>query len=506
MGLRINTNVISLISQRNLGKTAKGLKTSLERLSSGYRINSARDDAAGLAISEGLTSQVRGLRQAIRNANDGIGFLATAEGALAEDTNIAQRIRELAIQAANGTLSAADRGYLNNEAQALIDEFERIAQQTDFNGVKLLDGSFETTNLQVGIQKGRSIAFSIGDARSSQLGAYAAASGAYFAINSALTGANLTINGYAIGAAAADGISYAAVAASADKYSAIAIAEAINALSATSGVDATVEQNTLTLDTSTAAFFAAGGDIGTDDLKINNVSVSGSDITTVAGIVSAVNAVKNQTGVLASVNTSDASAIDFVASDGRNIVFTFASGGSAAAEGDAKIGKVFNVTANGSAFGGMSAGVISGSGTYINVSRVTLTSADAFTTAGTNVSNLLGMTATTTNVNLATALNSVDISTVTGAGNALKVMDNAMKRLASLRSSLGAVSNRLDSTVSNLGTVLENVSAANSQIKDTDVAAETAELTRSQILQQAGISVLQQANVSAQVALALLRF
>jgi len=518
MGMRINTNVISLTAQRNLGKTQKGLQTSLTRLSSGYRINSARDDAAGLAISEGLTAQVRGLNQAIRNANDGIGFLMTAEGAMAEDATIFQRIRELAIQSSSGTLSADSRSYLNLEAQALISEVDRIATQTDFNGVKLLDGSFQTTALQVGTLKGRSISFGIGNARTNQIGAVASISGAYYSvvtgISTAISGANLKINGYFIGAATNDGTSYAGTF-SADVFSAIAIARAVNNSTGTTGVTAYTEVNQINL---LCSFSNVGaGTINSGDFFINNVGVTGSGVTNVANLVTAINNVKNQTGVVATADASVAGQIDLQAADGRNIVFTFGTMSTVTAQG---INSVFNISQNSAtAFGTISAGGVSTmsniyNASFINVGRVTLSSSAAFTVTSataTSVSNMVGMVggaslSATVTVNTATALNSVDISTITGAQNALNVLDNAMKQISGLRAALGATSNRLQSTISNLGTVLENLSSANSQIKDTDVSSETAELTRQQVLQQAGISVLQQANISSQVALTLLRF
>ena len=167
MGFRINTNILSLQGQRSLIKTSKAMAKALERLASGSRINRSGDDAAGMAVSEGLNAQVRGIRMAIRNANDAIGFVQTADGALGEITNIVQRLRELAIESSNGVISNLDRGHLNTEAQALLDEFNRIARQTDFNGVKLLDGSFSTKDLQVGPNQGDVISFSIGDGRTS---------------------------------------------------------------------------------------------------------------------------------------------------------------------------------------------------------------------------------------------------------------------------------------------------------------------------------------------------
>jgi flagellin len=155
--LRINTNIASLTAQRNLSNTTKALSRAMERLASGKRINSARDDAAGLAISEGLNSQVRGLARASQNMNEAQGFLQTADGAMAEQMNLVQRMRELAMQSANGTLSKSDRSSLDLEYQQLLQEFARIANQTSFNGVKLLDGSFGTKSVQVGVNKGESM-------------------------------------------------------------------------------------------------------------------------------------------------------------------------------------------------------------------------------------------------------------------------------------------------------------------------------------------------------------
>ena len=159
--MRINSNILALTSARQLAQTTKAFQRSLERLASGSRVNSARDDAAGMAIGTGLESQRRGMLQAIRNMNDARGFLGTAEGALTAQTDLIQRMRELALQAANGTLSDKDRGYLNSELQQLVEEFNRISSQTEFNGVKLLDGSFETTDLQIGATKGQTISFNI---------------------------------------------------------------------------------------------------------------------------------------------------------------------------------------------------------------------------------------------------------------------------------------------------------------------------------------------------------
>ena len=228
----INTNIASLNAQRNLSTSQNSLNTSLQRLSSGLRINSAKDDAAGLAISERLTSQIGGLNQAARNANDGISLAQTAEGALGQIGSNLQRIRDLAVQAANGTNSASDRAALNNEASQLISEINRVATQTNFNGVNLLDGSFTSQSFQVGANSGETISISsIASARSSALGVGSSSSysatinsgGAVNTASTALTAGGITINGYSVGASASDGVSFAN-----SSGSAIAKAAAVN--------------------------------------------------------------------------------------------------------------------------------------------------------------------------------------------------------------------------------------------------------------------------------------
>jgi len=268
MGLRVNTNVIAIKAQRYLLENGKLLNQALERLASGSRINSAGDDAAGLAISEGLRSQVKGLRRAILNANDALGFLSTAEGAMGEQTGIVQRLRELSIQAANGTLSNTDRGFLNNEAQALLEEFQRIASSSEFNGVFLLDGSFTTTTLQVGTQKGQTIAFNIGDARSTSIGALASLSGAQGNING--FGGSFTINGIAISQATTTDDTVSTIN---NSYSALAIAKKINLKQGQTNVKASVLESVVTIyDLSFGAF---DGILSGSDLQINGLDIAG---------------------------------------------------------------------------------------------------------------------------------------------------------------------------------------------------------------------------------------
>ncbi len=504
MGLRINTNVLSLNAQRSLMHTTKALSRSLERLSSGSRINRAGDDAAGLAISEGLNSQVRGLRQAVRNANDSLGFLNTAEGALAEMTNLTQRLRELAIQAANGAIGNRERGFLNDEMEALLQEMNRIANQTEFNGTKLLDGTFSQTDLQVGVNKGDVIGFTIGDARTSQLGALAIISGAQNRLQNTF---DLTIGGVAItDISTFDNVSPAGVG-----YSALAISKAINAKSGLTNVQATALETQVNLNNLQFNMYKKSLDAG--DFKINNVDVVGS-----AGnfdeLLQVINDVSSSTGVRARMNGTNN--IQLYATDGRNIRVSVISSTILTAVADNKVNALFTLTDNQQGVGLNGRNVIFGStgtlaagtlsdGTLLS-GAIELRSSKSIVISGNDSSRAMGFADKVISVDKGNAVFGINVSTQSNAQNALSTIDATLSQLNAIRSSLGAVQNRLDSTIRNISIGLENISSAQSQIKDADIAAETAELTRAQILQQAGIAVLGQANASSQVALGLLQF
>ena len=529
MGLRINTNVASLNAQRNLSNTSKALGRSLERLSSGSRINRAGDDAAGLAISEGLSAQVRGLRQAVRNANDSLGFLNTAEGALAEITNITQRFRELAIQAANGAIGNRERGFLNDELGALLEEFNRIATQTEFNGTKLLDGSFQETDLQVGVNKGETISFTIGDARSSSLGALAVVSGAQGALADFASNDDFSIG-------AGDTAGTVAITSEDDEfsnfgneYSALAITKAINRVAGTTNVSATALETIVAINDIDIAEISQ---LASGDLTINGVEIVGATAD-VAGLVDTINQFSSSSGVKARVvSGGGGDDIELYAADGRNVdvaiaalnsvSFSLAGDGGGSIQAALRATTNINTVAGSNALwttavatqtltaagvfslvGGAAGGIVA-STTGLFTGAVELRSANAIILSD-DLSTYLGV-GSVTSVDNDTAIFSIDISTQEGAQNALGNIDATLSQLNELRSSLGAVQNRLESTIRNISIGLENISAAQSQIRDADIAAETAELTRAQILQQAGIAVLGQANSSAQVALSLLQF
>lgn len=491
----INTNIASLNAQRNLTSSQNALSTSLQRLSSGLRINSAKDDAAGLAISERLTSQIGGLNQAARNANDGISLAQTAEGALQQIGSNLQRIRDLAVQSANASNSVTDRAALNNEASQLISEINRVASNTNFNGVNLLDGSFSAQTFQVGANSTSNDQItisSIASAKSSALGVGSSSSyastvaGAGAVTTTALASGDLSINGFQVGASASDGVSFSNA-----TGSGIAKAAAINAVSGKTGVTATVGSTTVAGTTTTSAGAIASGDITINGVNLGALQASTTGAQRGSQVAAAVNAISSQTGVTATFN-STTGAVALAATDGRNITVT-ASTNAAAAAGNTGI----TVSATGA--------------TDVSTSTLSLTSSSS---AGITLSNGTGTGLTATNltggftsatVTVGAGLSSLDLSTASGSTAALSTIDAALQSINSSRASLGAYQNRFSSSVTSLQTTSENLTASRSRIRDADFAQETASLTRGQVLQQAGTAILAQANALPQGVLALLR-
>ena len=468
MSLYVNTNVVSLNAQNNLNKSTSALTKSLERLSSGLRINRAGDDAAGLAISENLRSQIRGLNQAVRNAQDGLSLVGTAEGAVNETVNILQRLRELSVQSANDTNSSGNRAAMQAEVNQMLEEVDRIATTVQFNGRSLLDGSFTDQKLQIGAFKGQNISFSISDFRSGAIGATASVTST--APTAALAAGDLTVNGVDVGVSADDGVSTAN-----GTFSAIAIAASVNSVQGQTGV--TAEANATSV---TGGAAIAGGTLdGTNNFSINGVTFgSGTDSISVAAgdadgaLRAAINAKSNETGVTA---TLSGTSLVLSAADGRNI----------------------EVTASGTG------ATMTGVAAATTVGTVTLSSASNISIGGSSPADA-GLTAGVTGVDANSALNTIDVSTQNGSEDAIVTIDAALAEVNALRGDLGALTNRLESTISNLRTTSENLSASESRIRDTDFAQETAKLTRAQILQQAGTAILAQANVTSQAALSLL--
>ena len=387
----INTNVQSLTAQRNLSTSQSQLSTSMQRLSSGLRINSAKDDAAGLAISERMSTQIRGLNQAARNANDGVSLAQTAEGALGTIGNNLQRIRELAVQSRNATNSSEDRSALQKEVTQLKSEIDRVASTTSFNGTKLLDGSFTSKAFQVGANAGETIGVdAIVDANTNKLG-----------------------TSYQISTAA---------------------------------LTVPTQQATAALD---ATFAAVAGGL--------TIAVNGEAAITLPPLDAI--AVKPASGSASDLAKADKAAVQQRLQDVASAISEATSG---------------RVTA-----------------TVESDGKLTIRSLESFT--------LAGGTATTTAFaaeagTLQDGFANVDISTVQGADNAIIRMDGALKAVNSARADLGAIQNRFEAIVSNLAVNSENLSASRSRIMDADFAAETANLSRTQILQQAGTAMVAAAN------------
>lgn len=481
MALPVNSNISSLNAQRNLQKSTLAQSKSLERLSSGLRINRAGDDAAGLAISEGLRSQIRGLNQAVRNSNDGLSLIGTAESAINSYTDILQRIRELAVQSANDTNSASNRQAIDQESSQLLAELQRISTTVEFNGTKLIDGSFIAKQLQVGAQAHQTISISMGNLQTNSIGQVAQTTGTTVPATTALAPNDLVINGIDVAPSLSDGVSSANSSASA-----IAIANAINLKTAQHGVTAEAQPAVFT---GTQAIGAVTANPATDQLTINGITIFDAPVVVAANdststLRNAINAKTNQTGVTASIDSSNR--LVLTAADGRNIAVRTTGANTIADELSLQAADG-NFNNSAAPTGG----------------KVKITSNNAVVVSGNNP-GYAGLVGQTYAKDPNTALNTVSLSTQGGATMAITVIDNALGQVNQIRAGLGAVTNRLEQTIQNLQAISENLSASDSRIRDADFATETANMTRNQILQQAGVSILAQANTSTQSALKLL--
>lgn len=404
MALTVNTNVASLNTQRNLSNSSNALSTSMQRLSTGSRINSAKDDAAGLQISNRLTSQINGLGVAVRNANDGISLAQTAEGALQQSTNILQRMRDLSLQSANGSNNDSDRESIQKEVSQLQSELTRISDTTTFGGRKLLDGSFGSQEFQIGANANETINVSVGKMDTTSL----------FGTVSAKVSSGASLEGEALAAPITDDQAGDVM---------VKVGETEFKLSIIKG--------------DTAATIAQ---------RINDKGISG------------------ETSLKATVDATTG-----------GITLTSSLKGAAASTG-ATI-TISNATGN------VNADVAE------TVFGATLTAAGAPTSTEAR----------------AMTVASIDVSTADGAQNAIEIIDGAIKQIDSQRADLGAVQNRFDNTIANLQSISENSASARGRIQDTDFAAETANLSKNQILQQAGTAILAQAKQLPQAVLSLLQ-
>nr|WP_100549213.1 MULTISPECIES: flagellin [unclassified Pseudomonas] len=576
MALTVNTNVASLNTQKNLNKASDALSTTMQRLSSGLKINSAKDDAAGLQISNRLTSQINGLNVAVKNANDGISIAQTAEGAMQESTNILQRMRELALQSANGSNSAEDRASLQSEYSQLTTELTRIANTTTFGGRNLLDGSFGTTSFQVGANANETINLSLGNVSANKIGSYqmeedttskrvsgtamaairdtdpllvardaaqadvtaktaalAAAqktlddtdptnTTAFTDAKTARDNANIALNGDATATPPTTG----AVGALAAAETALGASTFTSFTAGTITVQGGGDTKNIALDGNESAkeiaksFNGAISGLSASartvvDLKIDDTKLAGgsANLSVKVGDKSVNLVGVTSTADLADQLSSNASALGIAVSyDETNDKLTVTSESGE----NISFGAQSNVKADGSALATsvVTASVMDSNGEYstaapLNASGSTvagyveLNSAKSYaltSSGGADISEVFAKSKAKM-----TTIADTDITTASGSQSAISVIDKAISNIDSQRADLGAVQNRFDSTVSNLQSIAENSTSARGRIQDADFAAETAELTKQQTLQQASTAILAQANQLPSAVLSLLQ-
>ena len=489
----INSNIGALGAQASMNRANEAMSTAMSRLSSGLRINSAKDDAAGMAIADKMTAQIMGMGQAIRNATDGKNLIDTTESAHGEVSNMLQRVRELAVQSANDTNTGSDRGNIVAEARQLVAEINRVAQNTTFNGMKVMDGSFQNKSFQIGADAGQSLSISIDSAAATDIGANTLRSNVAIAASGGVTaGARLSISGQA-GSASIDVTA---------GMSAQDLASAVNAASPQTGVEATA---------TTKAKISGMTQTGLVSFQINGTSIGNVAIANTGDLRAmrdAINSKSTTTGVSAAMGANNGEII-LTDATGKNINIT---NYTAANSGGANQAEMFVTGLNADGTEADAAGntdrvtVTNAAATASVTGQVAFTSTKSFTVNSTALGGSdVGFFSATANTSALESVASIDLSNAESAAKAIGVLDTALKQIASSRGAMGAISNRLDSTISNLTNISTSVQAAKSQIMDADFAAESTALARGQILAQASTAMLAQANASKQNMLSLLR-
>ena len=514
----INSNISAQRAQASLAGNARKLDTAMERLSTGLRINSAKDDAAGLAITNRMTAQINGLNQAVRNANDGLSMIATIDGSLKQSTAVLQRMRELAVQSANGTNSTEDRVFLQAEMVQLNSELDRISSQARFNGMTVLDGTFTNKQFQIGANGSETIGLSVGSAASSAIGDFEYSTGNVSSMQGAMaataavpdnpsSGKGFNVSGY---------LGNADIAFDA-KADARTVALKINEQSALTGVKATAETKVRLSDLSAAGnvYFKLTGKNMAADGTAEPVAISANLASTsdLANLADQINTFSARTGVTAELS-SDRKSVTLVNTDGYDIqIADFAAGGStmnvqglkssATADSSITANDDFKVGGSVTLPDPASSAKVS---TRI-VGELQFSSPDAFTLAGeVGADNTAGdyVNEAATAATLS-SVSEQDIKTPDNAANTIRVLDGAIAHLSSMASNLGALASRLEKTVDALTSSSTNTSAARSRILDTDYASETSQLAKAQIIAQASQAMLAQANQQPQQVLQLLK-
>ncbi|MBH3467956.1 flagellin [Pseudomonas sp. 1079] len=504
MALTVNTNIASITTQGNLNKAGGALATSMQRLSSGLRINSAKDDAAGLQIANRLTSQINGLGQAVKNVNDGISIAQTAEGAMQASTDILQKMRTLALSSATGSLSADDRKSNNDEYQALTSELTRISQTTTFGGQKLLDGSYGTKAIQVGANANETINLSLENVAANNIGSQQIKTAALAPSPTGLAAGSIAVTGN--GQSANVDIKAGASA----KTIAAGLNGAIGGLSATAStevklsVDETLTKGTPAIaadPTATppvVAVPAVAGKPANFEISVGGASVKMVGVTDTASLADQLKSNAAKLGI--SVNYDEAKGTLEVKSDsGENIAFKSTDADAAAVSINIKDGAGKYAAADTKLTATAGADLIA-------TGQVSLDSAKGYSLAngatGTSVTTLFGAAQVSSEK---TSVAETNVNDAYNAQNAIAILDKAIGTIDSVRSGLGATQNRLTTTADNLQNIQKNSTAARSTVQDVDFASETAELTKQQTLQSASTAILSQANQLPSAVLKLLQ-
>ena len=497
MGMVLNTNIGSIQAQRALTESRADMEKAMERLSTGLRINSAADDAAGLAIVERMNTQIRGLTMATKNANDGIALIKTVENALVEVSGMLQRMRELSVQASNDTNTATERAFANNEISQLQLEISRVSLNTRYNGAQVLNGSFAAKTLQVGTESGETISFSIDTVESATLGAFVLTSQGIAAQQDGTNGGGTPVDGisYAQDIIITAGDNARTVLVDAND-SARTIAKRINAVAGATQV--TAEGRTFALLSSTDTSGAS-----TAKIKINGTETAAFAISTsdVADAVLKINAISQTTGVQASA-TDD---YKVLLTDKWGDTIKIQNTAGTARPGDLVVQAVANDgTSNSGSAVTMAQSGDNSSATVLGTLRLTSSSEFSVNLADANTDRTEWFLDADTPATLKT-VGEVDVRSRIKASDAIAVIDGAIQKISGMRGGLGTLQNRLDYTVSNLMKVTEYTTGARSRIQDADFAAETARLAKAQVLQQSGAAMLSQANASTDVILQIIR-
>ena len=499
----VNTNIAALSSHNALTGTKGDFENSMLRLSTGKKINGAADDAAGLSIANSMTAQIKGLKMASKNASDAISLTTTVEGALQESTNILQRMRELAVQATSDTNNGQDRVFIQDEINQLNNELNRIANTTEFNGIKVLNGTFNDKTIQVGNLGSQTVSIGVENADNATLGAYQIESvdesvranthaSAVAALNATQNAAaDYTVKGFF-------GTKTASVDAGADARD---IAAAFNLVSSTTGVNATAiskaKIGVQALDSNGATFTFTLQGKSTTTSTVTATITSTTDLT---ALKDAINSVSGSTGIVATLNSAK-DGIFVTNEEGYDIIIGDVDCGAVsgqlrvnAVERDGTVDTT-NRDLNGMTTGGDSTAILG---------QVILSGDKPFTVTPGNAGNAFSGAAASISSSLSTVGN-ISIKTVSGATNAIAVLDGALSMISASRSKMGALQNRLNTTVDNLSTIITKTEQARSRIEDADMANETTALSKSQILQQASTAMLAQANQANQGVLQLLQ-